>query len=359
MSSIDIFTDKNDEQTLINADTGRRKKEQYIESLKEKDQINDLFAVARKNPPRPYKKGIWFDFLATDKTGSILVKYWGGENKDRVKRLYDSFTVGDVVQIRSGYVEIYDEKPQISVNESTGGIRRCSKNEYDMRDFVPSLSEERIQELMDIIKKEINTINTESLRRLLDSFFNDKGFIDAYKTSPSAMTHHHNYLGGNLEHVVSVIKLCHTISDMYPGINKDLLITGALLHDIGKLKEYTVKASIDKTEEGNFIGHIVLGDRWIKERIETLRGEGYDFPRDTENQISHLILSHHGRYEWGSPRLPITIEACILHYADLMDSQIKNYMQNIEEAKRISDDDWGWIYDSDLGKRRAILLRDY
>jgi len=360
MSSIDIFTDKKkDEQTIIEADTGRRKKEQYVDSFKEGDAVNDLFAVARKNPPRPYKKGTWFDFVATDRTGSIIVKFWGGENKDRVKRLYDSFNAGDVVQIRSGYVEIYDEKPQISINESTGGIRRCSRNEYDIRDFIPSLDDSRIHELLNMIKKEIDAVKSEDLRRLLDAFFNDKSFTEAYKISPSAMTHHHNYIGGNLEHIVSVIRLCHTISDMYPNVNKDLLITGAILHDVGKLKEYTVTASIDKTEEGNFIGHIVLGDRWVKEKIEDIRKQGYDFPKDTENQISHLILSHHGKYEWGSPRIPTTIEACILHYADLMDSQIKNYMQNIEEAKKISDDDWGWVYDSDLRRRRTILLRDY
>lgn len=358
MADIYQYEKKKEEQTLIKTDTGKRKKEQFIENLREGDVVNDFFSVKRKNPPRSYKKGTWFDFLAGDKTGEIMVKFWGGDNKDRVKRLFDSFTIGDVVQVRAGYVEIYDEKPQISINESTGGIRRCGKNEYDASDFLASLEKNRIDELYETLQQEIKRITLEPLQDLLALFFNDTTFVEQFIHSPSAMSHHHNYVGGNIEHVVGVVRLCRSISEMYPGINTDVLICGAILHDVGKLKEYQYAASIDKTPEGNFIGHIMIGDRWIREKIQDIRTQGKEFPTELEHHISHLILSHHGRYEWGSPRMPITVEANILHYADLMDSQVKNFIQNIQEAKKMNTEDWAFIYDSDLGKKRVVFLGD-
>jgi 3'-5' exoribonuclease len=356
MSDIYSYDKKQDEQTMIKTDTGRRKKEQFIENLREGDVINDFFAVKMKNPPRPYKKGIWFDFVATDKTGEIGVKFWGGDNKERVKRLYDSFKVGDVLQIRAGYVEIYEERPQVSINENTGGLRRCSPSEYDVCDFIPALEENQIKEYFGQIKKDIKTVENVQLKNLLTLFFDDSGFVRDFTHTPSAMTHHHNYVGGNLEHTVGVIRLCNNICEMYPGIDRDLLITGAILHDIGKLKEYNTTAAIDKTEEGNFIGHIVIGDRWIREKIAELKKNDKDFDQDLENHLCHLILSHHGKYEWGSPRMPKTVEACVLHQADLMDSQVKNYIQRLEDAKKLTDEEWAFLWDPDLGRKRIIYL---
>jgi len=358
MTDIYGYDKKQDEQTMIEADVGRRKKEQYIENLREGDAVSDFFAVKSKNPPRAYKKGTWFDFIAVDKTGEIGVKFWGGDNKERVKRLFESFKIGDVVQIRSGYVEVYEDRLQISVNETTGGVRRCSPNEYDVRDFIPALEDDKIKEYFEQIKKEIKLVENIQLKDLLGAFFDDPRFVKEYTHAPSAMTHHHNYVGGNLEHTVGVIRLCKNICEMYPGINRDLVVAGAILHDVGKLKEYKYTAAVDKTEEGNFIGHIVMGDRWIREKIAELKKKGKDFDQSLENYLCHMILSHHGKYEWGSPRMPKTIEACVLHQADLMDSQVKNYMQNIEEIKKNTDEDWAFVWDADLGKKRVVYLGD-
>jgi 3'-5' exoribonuclease len=359
MVDIYQYDKKKEEQTIIKTDTGKRKKEQYIENLRDGDAINDFFAVKLKKAQRPYKRGMFFEFLATDKTGEISVKYWGGENKDRVKRLYESFNTGDVVQVRTGMVENYEDRLQISVNENTGGVRKCAPNEYDVTDFLPALPEERIEELHEIIKKELKNIQNEALKNLLASFFNDPEFVKMYLHSPSAISRHHNYIGGNLEHTVGVIRLCQNISEMYPSVNKDLLLSGALLHDVGKLKEYTYAAAIDISDEGNFIGHIVIGEQWIREKIQELRTNGEEFSTELEHQLIHLILSHHGKYEWGSPKLPKLLEACILHQADLMDSQVKNYLQMIQDAKKLTDEDWTFVYDSDAGKKRAIFLGEY
>jgi len=358
MSDLYKYDKKKDEQTMIETDTGKRKKGQYVENLREGDVVNDLYAVKIKNAPRSYKRGTWFSLVVSDKTGEIDVKFWGGDNKDRVKRLYDSFKAGDVVQIRLGNVEIYEEKPQISINETTGGIRRCGNTEYDVADFIPSLDEDKIKGLYEVVKKEIKGVGNKQLQALLGLFFDDKDFVKSFMQSPSAITHHHNYVGGNLEHTVGVIRLCKNICEMYEGADKDLVVVGALLHDVGKLKEYEAKAAIEKTGEGNFIGHIVMGEHWICEKIGELRKKGSDFDVDLENKLCHIILSHHGRYEYGSPRMPKTIEAIVVHAADMMDSHVKNFIQNIEEGRKITDDDWLYIWDSDVGKKRPMYLGD-
>jgi len=356
MSDLYNYSKKKEEQTMIEADTGKRKKEQFIENLREGDVVNDLYAVKIKNPPRPYKRGTWFGLAVTDKTGEINVKFWGGENKDRVKRLYDSFKVGDVIQVRLGNVEIYEDKPQISINETSGGLRRCSPNEFDVRDFIPSLDEEKIKKLFEVVKKDVVSVENVQLKNLLKLFLDDPKIMKDYTHSPSAITHHHNYVGGNLEHTVGVLRLCKNICEMYDGINRDLIITGAILHDIGKLKEYETTAAIEKTDEGNFIGHIVMGDRWVRKKIAELRDSDKDFDQDLEDKLCHIILSHHGKYEFGSPRLPKTIEAFVIHAADLMDSQVKNFIQNIEEGRKTSEDDWAFIWDPDVGMKRAMYL---
>jgi 3'-5' exoribonuclease len=363
ISDIYSYGDQEGETTIANIDTTgrdtRKRKKQFIENLREGDVVNELFAVKMKSPPRPYKRGTWFVFVVTDRTGEINVKFWGGDNKDRVKRLYDSFKVGDVVQIRLGNVEIYEDRPEMSINEKNGGIRRCKPDEYFVGDFIPSLEENRIKELFGQIKKEIEAIQQDELRRLLEVFFEDREFVRDFTHSPSAMTHHHNYLGGNLEHTVGVIRLCKNICEMYPGINRDLVVTGAILHDIGKIKEYKTTATIDKTEQGNFIGHIVIGDRWIREKIGGLRTKNLPFSQELEDHLCHLILSHHGRYEFGSPRIPKIVEACVLNQADMMDSQVKNYMQSVDEMKKNTEEDWGFIWDPDLGRRRLVYLGNY
>jgi 3'-5' exoribonuclease len=356
MTDLLDYPNKKEEQTLIKTDIGKRKKEQFIQNLREGDVVNDFFAVKIKNPPRTYKRGTWFSLVVTDKTGEISVKYWGGDNKERVKRLYDSFKTGDVVQIRLGNVETYEEKPQISINETNGGIRRCGSNEYEVSDFIPSLDEKKIKELFELIKQDIKNIENPQLKKLLDIFFREESFVKEFCNSPSAMTHHHSYVGGNLEHTVGVVRLCKNICEMYNGINRDLVICGAILHDVGKLKEYNITASIDKTNIGNFIGHIVIGDHWIREKIKELKNNGVSFDEEMENKICHIILSHHGKYEFGSPRMPKTVEAMVVHAADMMDSQVKNFIQIIEEGRKKSEDDWGYIWDSDLGRKRPMYL---
>jgi len=358
MTDIYSYDKKNNEQVMIHTDNGKRQKEQFIQDLKEGDAINDMFSVKVKTAPRTYKRGTMFDFIALDKTGEIPVKYWGGDNKDRVKRLFSSFQTGDVVQIRKGNVELYNEKLQISINEATGGVRRCSEEEYEKSDFISALEKAKINTLYDELTSFIENIEQKELRSLLDEFFTDEEFVHKYKNSPSAITHHHNYVGGNLQHCVGVARLCQSIAEMYPGLNKDLLITGAILHDVGKIYEYKTTTAIEKTDIGNFIGHIVIGDRWIREIIAKIRKKGHAFSPELETYICHMILSHHGRFEYGSPSVPKIAEALVLFQADFMDSQVKNYLQSMDNQRKNSDDEWVFVWDGDLGMKKPIFMRN-
>ncbi len=358
MENLYRYNKKKDEQTMIDTNSDKIKKEQFIENLREGDVVNDIYAVKIKNPPRQYKKGVWFDLVIIDKTGEINLKYWGGENKGRVKRLYDSFKIGDVIEVRLGNVEIFADKPQISINETVGSIRKCKENEYEITNFIRSLEKEKIDDLFKVVKKEIANVENNDLKNLLDIFFSDEVFVKDFCTSPSAINHHHNYVGGNLEHTVGVMRLCKNICEMYEGININLVIAGAILHDIGKIKEYETKAAIEKTDQGNFIGHIVIGDRLIREKINNLREKGKEFDKDLEDKLCHIMLSHHGKFEFGSPTMPKTIEAMVVHAADLMDSQVRNFIQIIEEGRKTSDDEWAYIWDSDIGQKRPMYLRE-
>ena len=357
MTDIYSYDKKSNEQVMIHTDEGKRHKEQYINDFKEGDTVNDMFSVKLKSAPRSYRKGTMFDFVAIDKTGEITVKYWGGDNKDRIKRLFNSFQSGDVIHIRNGSVEMYNERLQISINEKSGGVRRCADDEYERSDFVQALNKSMINRLYKELTGFIEKIETADLRLLLYTLFNDPEFVFKYKNAPSAMTHHHNYIGGNMQHSIGVARLCKNIAQMYPGINMDLLITGALLHDIGKLYEYETTTSIQKTGIGNFIGHIVLGDRFIRKTIKNIRKSGNNFDKDLEMLLCHMILSHHGRLEFGSPSVPKIAEAIILFHADFMDSQVKNFLQHLEDQRLNSDDEWSYIWDGDLGMKRAMFLK--
>jgi 3'-5' exoribonuclease len=356
MTDIYQYEKKTSEQVSIQADTGRKKKERFVEDLREGDVVNDIFAVKIKNAPRSYRKGTMFDFVVVDKTGEIAVKYWGGDKKDRVKRLFESFRTSDVIQIRAGTVELYNDLLQISINESSGGVRKCNDDEYQISDFITALDENQISTLMSQVKSIIIEVKNTELRNLLSTFFEDPTFISQYSHSPSAMTFHHNYVGGNLQHCLGVARLCMTICEYYPGLNRDLILTGALLHDVGKLKEYQTTTSIDKTDEGNFIGHIVIGERWIREKITEMRTNNQSFDERMELYLCHMILSHHGKYEYGSPRMPKIAEAAVLFQADLMDSQVKNYLQSMEDKKKSSDEDWAFVWDPDSGRKKAMYL---
>ena len=288
----------------------------FVKNLKEGD-IIAKFQIYEKRIRKTRMNKDYIELVMGDKTGITTTRLFF-EPTD-VQTVFKSLSKGDFVKLEGQYSETYKS---ISVND-LAKISKCNPNEYSMEDFI-CVCDKNLEELFGEIKTTIEAMENVHLKRLFKEFFDDQTFIKMFKEAPSAMSVHHNYLGGNLEHTVGVLKLCKTISALY-NIDEDLLFTGAILHDIGKIQTYTFEKSLPtRTNEEKMIGHVIIGDRMIHDIINE---KIQDFPGELKNQLSHLILSHHGKHEWGSPIPPETPEAIALHHADLLDSQVKKSLQ--------------------------------
>jgi 3'-5' exoribonuclease len=267
------------------------------------------------------KEGYYLQVKLGDSTGSIWGKCW-----EKAEEAASLFEPGDIVRIK-GVVDSFRGRLQL-IFELDGIERSTEKN--DIAEYLPRTSK-NIDFLFAEIVKTAEGMENEYLKRVVFSFLNDPDFIHSFKKAPSAKIHHHNYIGGLIEHTQAVVALCKTISGLYPELDRDLLLAGAILHDIGKTAAYEYTFRIDVTEEGGLVDHIVLGYRMVEDKIKGIKG----FPEELSLRLLHLILSHHNFGEWGSPVKPLFAEAEALCYADLLDSQLKEFLQiqKHEEAK--------------------------
>ena len=290
--------------------------------------MDDIFAVGKKFGLRQFNRDgrpvFHFDAFVSDITGVIAVKFWGSGDNEATTKVHNSFEEQQVVEIKGGRVGEYKGRPQIVISEGVGELVVCS--DYDLCDFVRALSGGQIDSFFSKLRSEIDSMQDRELQTLLQHMFADPDFVEAYKKSPSASMLHHNYVGGNMQHSMNVLELCRAMSGFYPEIRKDLLVCGAILHDVGKIREYSSGIAISQTREGAFIGHSVIGDRLLRKAIENIRATS-DFSQNLEDELCHMILSHHGTPDRGSPMKPKSVEGWVLHYADLMDSQVKDFMQ--------------------------------
>ena len=279
------------------------------------------FYVVRKTELKTKKDGVPYMLLELgDSTGRITATLW-----DEAKTVYDSLHVGDIVKIK-GSVMTYKDQIQMSVEK----IRKAeAEDRINAKDFVPKKDVD-IKNLFRTLNEKIDSVQTLALRNLLLTVFNDPEWKDRFKEAPGGKLWHHAYLGGLLEHTLAVVELCETMARLYPMTDRDLLITGALLHDIGKIEEYGYdQGFIDYTDEGRLWGHISIGAQRVRAKIEEMeKKEG--FPTELKKHLVHLILSHQGELEHGSPVLPATLEAIILYYSDEMDSKANAIRHIIE-----------------------------
>jgi len=314
-------------------------KKQFVSDLKVGDMVDDLFAVKYKKLPQPYQKGYWFEMRVSDKTDEITAKYWSTGNLDEVDRVYNSFKKGDVIHI-VGRVNSYLEAKEISINPPTGKISKVEIGNYDPNDFVEKTSKD-IEKMYNELMTFANSVKNLEIKKILDVFFvEDKNFIDEFKKAPAAMHLHQNVIGGLIEHTLNVTKICDVISTIYPDLNRDILIASALLHDIGKIREFEVNTSIDVSEEGMLKGHITIGNEMLNEKMKAL-----GTPKQLCLKMSHMMLSQHGKKENGSPIQPQLPEAVALFYADDCDSKVFQYLKMKKEAK--TEDPW--VYSKRLG----------
>jgi 3'-5' exoribonuclease len=300
------------------------KKTVYIENLKAGEKVTSAFLVAEKNLAYSQKGAPYLNLRLKDKTGEIDGKIWDNANE------WDGqFKKGDIVQIY-GRALSYKNSLQLSVLE----LKRLTDDQIDLADYFPAAkqaAEDMFTELMIYVEK----IQTPCLKDLLNAFFQDDKTKTLFKKAPAAKGFHHVYLGGLLEHTLSVAKLLDMTIQHYPDVNRDLLLTGGLLHDIGKIYEFDYDRLVQYSDEGRLIGHIVIGVEMVNAKMATIEG----FPKTLAMELRHLILSHHGMLEFGSPKRPKTLEALIVHHIDDLDAKVNAFQTFVADAP---EDDTSW-----------------
>ncbi|MGQ9855289.1 MAG: 3'-5' exoribonuclease YhaM family protein [Fervidobacterium sp.] len=309
----------------------------YAEELKNfvDREIDGVFKIKSKRLQET-KDGKKFLLLTLeDRTGSVrAIDWYNAELNDQVLQ------PGNVVSV-SGKVVYFEEKVQINILNSQSAVKKLTENEYDVERFVGSVK--NVEELYKTLLRLVDKVRDNDYKEILKRFFvEDASFAEAFKNAPAGMKIHHAYKGGLLEHSVNVAKIVESVCNIYDDLDKDLLITGALLHDIGKVKEYVInQKGIEVTTDGELMGHILMGVEMLSQKA---RGISYD----KILCLKHLIASHHGEFEWGAPVLPKTPEALVLHFVENMDSKINRVLQIIDKEDR--EKEWS-EYDSNLSRR--------
>lgn len=286
----------------------------FVSGIKDRSQVDSVFLVREKITAMAKNGKPYLTLKLMDKTGEVEGKVW-----DNVDELSAAFGKDDFIAVRSK-ATVYLGKMQLVI----GDLRRVPDEEIDLANFLPEAGRD-IRTMVDELAALLETLKDGYLKRLLAAFFDDPELLSLYRTAPAAKGMHHVYLGGLLEHSLAVAKLVDSIVPLYEGVNRDLLIAGALLHDVGKVREMAYTRSFDYTDEGKLLGHIMIGVEMVQEKIAAIGG----VPPELAMLLKHMILSHHGQYEFGSPKRPKTIEATILNYLDDLDSKINGIKSHI------------------------------
>ncbi|MFH1510307.1 MAG: HD domain-containing protein [Candidatus Woesearchaeota archaeon] len=310
-------------------------KKQLIRDLKKDDLVNDIFVVKFKKPIEPYRNGYKFELRLGDSSKEIMCKYWGPQEEAKVRLLYDLIKPDSVVQVQ-GRVNEWNNQLEVSCNESDI-IRVLGADEYDIKDFVRQ-SEKDIEIMYKELLARIASVEDIEIRIVLEKLFLDKIFSEEFKRCPAAMYKHHGWIGGLLEHTLSVVKLCEEIQRLHPKMRKDLLIAGAMLHDIGKMQEFAVTTSIRMTAEGMLLGHVLKGVEKLSEAMDEAKT-----PKTMRNKLLHIMITHMGEY--GSSKKPTMPEALCVFLADQLDAQVTQ-MEDLKNNASTEDD---FIYHKDFG----------
>jgi 3'-5' exoribonuclease len=298
-------------------------KKKFVNELVLSETVDDIFLLKEKSLVRKKDGEYFLSMVFADKTGTIKGVAW-----EHVERLSSGVSSGDYVRVQ-GTIGEYKASRQISVR----GLEPVSPDKIRSEDFMPA-TRRNPQQMFDRLKKISETVETGHFKKLLDLFWDDAGLVEKFIKAPAAKKMHHAYLGGLLEHTLSLALLAEKVVEHYGGIDKDLLLTGAMLHDIGKISEFEYERSIDYSDEGRLISHIVIGLDLIEKKMNQIE----NFPEKAKMLLKHLIVSHHGSRELGSPQLPMTLEAVMLHYLDEIDSKING----IREFMESNDVDGEW-----------------
>ncbi len=289
----------------------------YIQELREGERISQVFLCKTKITATTKSGKNYYSLTLQDRTGTLDGKVW------ELNGAIDHFEPMDFIQA-DGEVIVFNNSPQLNIRR----IRRAKEGEYDTKDYFPVSEKDpdvMYKELLGLIAQ----VKEPHLRQLVESFFvQDKAFIKAFREHSAAKSVHHGFIGGLMEHTLAVTKLCRFYCDQYPIINKDLLLTAAMFHDIGKTRELSAFPVNDYTDEGQLLGHIMIGCEMVSDRIREIPG----FPPKLAAELKHCILAHHGEMEYGSPKKPAIIEAAALYFADNTDAKLQIMRELLEPA---------------------------
>jgi len=288
-------------------------KNTYVENLRDGSRIEDVFLISSKSIGRTQDGSAFVRLKLIDRTGSIDAIKW-----DAPDALCTCIGVDDYVSVR-GVVGKYKDKMQLVLDSVR---KHCEK--IDPADFLPRCPRD-IGQMFGDLKEIIATIREPQLRALMDSLFGNSEFIERFTSAPAALKIHHAYIGGLLEHSLSVAQLCDMVAGHYPEANRDLLITAAILHDIGKIDEFSWSRSIKYSDSGHLVGHLVSGAMTVDEAVEKIPG----FHPLLRMVLTHMILSHHGEKEFGSPKRPKSLESLILHRVEDLDAKVKTFVEAV------------------------------
>jgi 3'-5' exoribonuclease len=295
--------------------------------------VTSSFVVVSKQV-KPKKTGEPYLALTLgDRTGQLEAKMW-----DNVEEVLDAFEQDDFLKIK-GLVNKYKNRFQLTIHK----LRRMGDSEIDFSDYLPKTSK-NIDELWQTLGDFVASFQNPQLKGLIQGFMADPEIAQAYRNAPAAKTLHHAYIGGLLDHVVSLFRSCDLVCRNYPQVNRDLVLAGAFLHDIGKIHELTYNRSFSYTTRGQLLGHMIIELEMLQAKLALVP----DFPTELKTLLEHLIISHHGQYEFGSPKLPMFPEALLLHYMDDLDSKMESMRALFE---RESDQENPWTgYNPSLGR---------
>lgn len=281
---------------------------QYIADFKEGQKIVEHYLCKQKTVLKTRGGKSYYSLVLQDRTGTVDAKVW--DLNDGIK----NFEAHDYIKIEAMVVTFQNDY-QLNIKK----IRKSEEGEYDPKEYIP-VSSKDINEMYNDLTKYIDGIQNKHIKKVLQEIFiNDEEFVKAFRFHSAAKSIHHGYMGGLLEHTLSVVEICDFLSERYHYVDKDLVIAGAMLHDIGKVYELSPLPVNDYTDEGQLLGHIYIGLEYISDKIRKIEG----FPRKVEVFLKHMVLAHHGELEYGSPKVPQTIEAMIIHSADNIDAKIK------------------------------------
>ena len=317
-------------------------KSPYVNELEQNQTITGSFLVHYKDVRQKKSGEPYLSLTLADRTGELDAKMW-----DNAADVLDTFKRDDFVKVK-GLLQVFQNKPQLTVHK----IQPLSESEVDFADFFPASKRDRDEMFLEL-RSWIASMSNPHLKGLLNAIFADEAVALAYRTAPAAKTVHHAWLGGLIEHVLSLCTLAKFTAAHYPDVDFDLLLAGVILHDLGKITELTYARGFGYSTEGQLLGHIIIGMRMVEDKLRQMP----DFPLPLRDLLLHMILSHHGEMEYGSPKIPMFAEAMLLHHLDNLDSKME-LIRGMVERDRFVEGVWtgySTALDRSLLKKQKFL----